>query len=116
MTQINDVFYERVRCGVRAVTGAMRSVMESLDSLREKAIPPRVSRGPADAVASTGLGETERALLYFEDEAYSLFVHSRLVPLHRALLGSEPLVDRNLSTISVGHCVKDQGRLNRSVG
>ena len=32
-------------------------------------------------------------------------------PVHRALLVAEPLVDRNLSTISVGHCVKDQGRL-----
>ena len=79
--------------------------------LREKPCPPRVSRSPADAVASTGLGETERALLHFEDEAYSLLVHGRLVPVHRALLVAEPLVDRNLSTISVGHCVKDQGRL-----
>ena len=93
--------------------GSVRSVMEPLESLREKPCPPRVSRGPADAVASTGLGETERALLHFEDEAYSLLVHGRLVPVHRALLVAEPLVDRNLSTISVGHCVKDQGRLYR---
>ncbi len=56
----------------------------------EKAIPPRVSRGSADAVASTGLCETECALLNFEDEAYPLLVHGRLVPVHRALLVAEP--------------------------
>ena len=68
----------------------MRSVVESLESFRKKPTPPPVSRGPADAVAPTGLGETEGALLYFKDEAYSLLVHRRLVPVHRALLVAEP--------------------------
>ena len=59
------MFYNRLCYGVGAVMGSVRSVMEPLESLREKPCPPRVSRGPADAVASTGLGETERALLHF---------------------------------------------------
>ena len=49
-----------------------------------------IYRGVTDAVAPTGLGEAERALLHFEHEAYSLFVHGRLVPVHRALLVAEP--------------------------
>ena len=64
--------------------------METLYALHEKAFLPRVSCGPADAVAPTGLGEAECPLLNFEDEAYSLLVHGRLVPVHRALLVAEP--------------------------
>ena len=90
LTQIHDVFHDTFRYGMRAVVGPVRAVVESLESLREEPCPPLVSGGPADAVAPTGLGETEGALLNFEDETYSLLVHGRLVPVHRALLVAEP--------------------------
>ena len=61
---------ELMLIGVRAVVGPMRSVVESLEAFGEEPCPPLVSRGPADAVAPTGLDETEGALLNFEDEAW----------------------------------------------
>ena len=60
---------------VGAMMRAMGALPEPLEPALLVAIPGAVACRPADPVASAGLREAERLLLYFQDKTYLLLVH-----------------------------------------
>jgi hypothetical protein len=75
LSELDDALLDGLRSGVRAGVGAVRSIIQALESLFDEPVPPGVASRSADVVAPAGVGETESALLNFEDEANTLLVH-----------------------------------------
>ncbi len=73
--ELDDVRLDVGGCRVGAVMRPVGALAQPLESALLVAIPGVIARRPADAVASAGLREAERLLLYFQDKTYLLLVH-----------------------------------------